>query len=71
MLNIVNSVLNSVLNVKAFSGCFQPGEGPSRGLLHDCETSNFAKVRLQLYWVGLAGHQLSIGYHLALLPAVT
>ena len=24
----------------------QPGEGPRRGLLRDCEPSNFAKVRL-------------------------
>ena len=28
---------------------FQPGVGPSKGLLCDCKTSNFAKVRLQLY----------------------
>ena len=33
---------------------FQPGEGPGRGLLCDCETSNFAKVRFQLYWVRAA-----------------
>ena len=25
------------------------GEGPTRGLLHECETSNFAKVCLQFY----------------------
>ena len=45
------------------SGRFQPGEGPSRALLRDCTTSNFAKVRFQLYLarhtdqegVGLAG----------------
>ena len=30
--------LNSVSNVKALVG-FQPGEGPSRGLLRDCDTS--------------------------------
>ena len=27
---------------------FKPGEGPIRGLLNDCETSIFAKIRLQL-----------------------
>ena len=27
------------------------GEGPSRGLLWDCETSNFAKVCFQLEFV--------------------
>ena len=27
---------------------FQSGEGPSRGLLRDCETSIFANVRLEL-----------------------
>ena len=27
---------------------FQPGEGPSSGLLHDCTTLKFAKVREQL-----------------------
>ena len=43
--------LNSVLNVKAESTIrrFQTGEGPSRGLLCDCEGSNFAKVRFHLY----------------------
>ena len=25
----------------------QPGDGPSRGILHDC--GNFSKVRVQLY----------------------
>ena len=36
------------------SRCFQPGESPSKVLLSDCETSNFAKVRVQLYrgWQG-------------------
>ena len=29
----------SVLNVKPLSRHFQPGEGPSRGLLRDCKTS--------------------------------
>ena len=37
----------------------QPGEGPNRGLLHDYETSNFAKARFQLYscyqWAGHSG----------------
>ena len=28
--------LHGVLNVKALVRCFQPGEGPSRGLLRDC-----------------------------------
>ena len=28
---------------------FQQGESPNRGLLRDCETLNFAKVRYQLY----------------------
>ena len=32
-----------------YSSHFQPGEGPSRGLLCDCETSHFAKVGTQLY----------------------
>ena len=27
---------------------FQPGDGPRRGLLCDCKTSNFAKVCIQL-----------------------
>ena len=27
-----------MLNLKAVSSRFQPGEGPSRGLLRDCET---------------------------------
>ena len=35
--------------MKSGSCCFQPGEGHSRGLLSDCETSDFAKVRFQLY----------------------
>ena len=30
--------INSVSNVKAVSSRFQPGEGPSRGLLRDCTT---------------------------------
>ena len=34
------------------SRCFQPGEGPSRGLHRDCETSNFSKVRFQLLLPG-------------------
>ena len=38
--------LHRFLNVKAPAGA-QTGEGPSRGLLCDCETSNFAKVRFQ------------------------
>ena len=29
---------------------FQPGEGPSRGLLHDYTNSNFAKVLFKIYW---------------------
>ena len=28
--------------------CFQPGEGPGRGLLYDCKI--FANLRLQRYW---------------------
>ena len=32
---------------------FQSGEGPSRGLLRDYTTSNFAKVRLKLYYRGV------------------
>ena len=32
----------------AASRHFQSGEGPSRGLLRDCETSIFANVRLEL-----------------------
>ena len=31
------------------SSHFQQAEAPSRGLLHGCETSNFANVRFQLY----------------------
>ena len=27
-----------------------PGEGPRKGLLCDCEKSNFLKVHFQLYW---------------------
>ena len=36
---------------KCGSSNFHPGEGPSpsRGLLRDCTSSNFAKVRLKLY----------------------
>ena len=30
------------------SSRFQPGEGPSRGLLRDCKTLNFAKVSFEL-----------------------
>ena len=32
----------------ASSRCFQPGEGSSRGLLHDLVSSRFANVRFQL-----------------------
>ena len=32
--------LHSVLNVKALKEGFQPGEGPSRGLLRDYEPSD-------------------------------
>ena len=39
--------LNRFLNVKSLVGV-KPGEGPSRGLLLDCKTSNFAKIHLQL-----------------------
>ena len=35
--------LNRFLNVS-----FQQGEGPRRGFLRDCETSNFAKILFQL-----------------------
>ena len=38
------------------SRLFQAGEGPSRGLLCDCETSNFAKVCFQLYLEQLGHH---------------
>ena len=37
------------MKVKALSRCFQACEGPSRGLLHDCEI--FPSLRLQLYFV--------------------
>ena len=30
------------------SSRFQPGKGPSRGLLHDYKNSNFAQVRFKL-----------------------
>ena len=39
------------LKCESSNGHFQPGEGPSRGLLHDCETSIFSKVRLRHYWI--------------------
>ena len=39
------SVLNRFLNVK----------DPSRGLLRDCKTSNFAKVSFQLWYPPVAG----------------
>ena len=41
------SIVHSVLKVKVIWH-FQPGEGPGRGLLRDCKTPNFAKVRSQL-----------------------
>ena len=37
------------LKCERSSGHFQPGEGHSMGLLRDCETSIFVKVRFQLY----------------------
>ena len=40
------------LKCESGSSHFQSGEGPSRGLLRDCETLNFAKVRVQL-WTAL------------------
>ena len=44
-----------ILNVKVrVSRHFQPGEGPSRGLHYDCETSNYAKVCLQLCYVQMS-----------------
>ena len=36
--------VNTVLNVKALVKHFQPGEGPCRGLLRDCEI--FANLRI-------------------------
>ena len=36
----------SIVSSFVFSRCFQPGEGPSRSLLRDCENS--AKVRCEL-----------------------
>ena len=50
--------LNSVLNVKALvvSRRFQPGEGPSGGLLHNCEI--FANLHLKLYWPSVVCPQL-------------
>ena len=38
------------LKCESASRCFQSGEGPSRGLLRDCEI--FANLRLKLYKVG-------------------
>ena len=43
-------IFSSVSQCKSSSKSFQQGEGPSRGLLRDCTTLNFAKVRFQLYW---------------------
>ena len=37
---------------------FQPGEGLSRGLLHDCKTSIFTKVCFWLYLPRFCGHRL-------------
>ena len=40
--------MNIFINVKALAGAFNQVKAlPSRGLLCDCETSNFAKVRSQ------------------------
>ena len=45
-------VMFSLGNCESASKHIQPGEGPNRGLLCDCEI--FAKVRLKLYWTMLA-----------------
>ena len=48
LVTIVGFV-SCVLNEKALLGAFnQEQAGPSRGLLCDCEISNFTKVRFQL-----------------------
>ena len=40
---------------------FQQGEGPRRGLLCDCETSNFAKILFQLcLWLNFKYVQVDI-----------
>ena len=49
---------DSVINVKAQVDAFNQ-ENLSRGLLHDCETSNFAKVRFQLNNLPSTGHGAS------------
>ena len=36
-LLLVNTRLEKCLKCESASSCFQPGEGPSRGLLRDCE----------------------------------
>ena len=42
-------IFSSVSQCKSSSKSFQQGEGPSRGLLRDCTTFIFAKVRFQPY----------------------
>ena len=42
-----------------------------RGLLRDCKTSNFAKVRLQLYWGGAGAGTRSSHSHLGTADTTT
>ena len=42
-----------------------------RGLLRDCNTSNFAKVRLQLYWGGAGAGTRSSHSHLGTADTTT
>ena len=51
--NCVHTILFRHLRCKSASRRFQPGEGPSRGLLCDCEI--FANYHLKLYCPGLHG----------------
>ena len=37
--------------MKAVVAAFNQKKGPSRDIILDCKTSNFAKVRFQLYCV--------------------